>query len=571
MSYAALSRKPKSAGQSGAMPRSLRINKPNDSFEREVDPAMEEVMMEGSTRIGWSLPKLRSEPATAAASGDQKLDSTTRSFMESRFGHDFGGVRVRMGAEPSRAGALAYATGEELVFAPGTYAPGTPQGRLLLAHELAHVVQQSRGGGPTPSAQDVLEAEASQVAEMATAGEHAIVQRRAQPDKPLYQRSSGSAQSSFKANSDVLLNAEATSDVMQRGALFSGQDQAHVRVIRGRLTYDVNHTNPEDSFRWERLKDVVDSGHLEISAVPSAQKFSVSELAGGSSRLVNKSIDDIKLDVGDISVTGITLVRAATQGAIQATEQAAAGVPVTPVSGPLSASATHDQIFYDKDHLGALAHELFGHAWLASQGVPFLHPKPGTTGEATMGTLTARHGVTDPFGKVYAGTVRDYIAKFIESTGSEQRTLPSGQKVNVPVSPTQGVSQQQFRDALAAFLVEAKTGLGKKTTPSGTETFFTANLAQQLRKMSNNYDVLTDANDRKLIVDFLSDHWFKQKLSADQQDAFRDMLSQFSKRRGWSNQLSSDLESRVGLSKASQQMFQSPSMTTPGGLQLSNP
>ncbi len=74
------------------------------------------------------------------------LDPATRAFMEPRFGHDFGRVRVHTdekAAESARAvNALAYAVGNHVAFAPGRYAPATVPGRRLLAHELAHVVQQ---------------------------------------------------------------------------------------------------------------------------------------------------------------------------------------------------------------------------------------------------------------------------------------------------------------------------------------------------------------------------------------------------------------------------------------------
>jgi len=69
--------------------------------------------------------------------------------MEPRFGHDFGQVRVHTGeqaAESARAvSALAYTVGSDLVFGAGQYAPGTSEGQRLIAHELAHVVQQSTG------------------------------------------------------------------------------------------------------------------------------------------------------------------------------------------------------------------------------------------------------------------------------------------------------------------------------------------------------------------------------------------------------------------------------------------
>jgi len=81
------------------------------------------------------------------------LDNATRAVMETRFGHDFSSIRVhsddRAAASAERLGATAYAAGRHLVFARGQYAPGTERGRHLLAHELAHVVQQSgqRPGG----------------------------------------------------------------------------------------------------------------------------------------------------------------------------------------------------------------------------------------------------------------------------------------------------------------------------------------------------------------------------------------------------------------------------------------
>jgi hypothetical protein len=77
----------------------------------------------------------------------QPLEASSRAFFEPRFGQDFSGVRVHTdarAAESARAvNALAYTAGNHVVFDAGQYAPGTPTGRQLLAHELAHVVQQA--------------------------------------------------------------------------------------------------------------------------------------------------------------------------------------------------------------------------------------------------------------------------------------------------------------------------------------------------------------------------------------------------------------------------------------------
>ena len=77
----------------------------------------------------------------------RSLDSDTRAFMESRFGgHDFGAVRVHDDAAAAQSArevdAHAYTVGPHIVFGAGQYQPGSDSGRHLLAHELAHTVQQ---------------------------------------------------------------------------------------------------------------------------------------------------------------------------------------------------------------------------------------------------------------------------------------------------------------------------------------------------------------------------------------------------------------------------------------------
>lgn len=80
-------------------------------------------------------------------SSGQPLDPSTLGFMESRFGHDFSGVRVHSderAADSARAvNALAYTVGRDVVFGAGQYAPGSMAGKRLLAHELTHVVQNN--------------------------------------------------------------------------------------------------------------------------------------------------------------------------------------------------------------------------------------------------------------------------------------------------------------------------------------------------------------------------------------------------------------------------------------------
>lgn len=99
--------------------------------------------------------------------------------MEAAFGHDFAAVRVHTDARTLAAGARATTVGDDVHFAPGAYAPGTAEGRHLLAHELAHVVQQ--GGRPPSGATPDRsgERDAHDAARSVAAGGRAHVRARA--------------------------------------------------------------------------------------------------------------------------------------------------------------------------------------------------------------------------------------------------------------------------------------------------------------------------------------------------------------------------------------------------------
>jgi hypothetical protein len=104
------------------------------------------------------------------------LDGGTRARMEGAFGHDFGRVRVHDDGGAARLSrdldAHAFTLGEHVAFGAGNYRPGTTVGDALLAHELAHVVQQSgaaRAPAPAPLAEskphDAAEQDADRAAE----------------------------------------------------------------------------------------------------------------------------------------------------------------------------------------------------------------------------------------------------------------------------------------------------------------------------------------------------------------------------------------------------------------------
>jgi hypothetical protein len=116
--------RPTSGPVPGALATSLTLGRRDDAQEREADAV--------AARAGAG-------PATAAPAGPGA-------------GHDFANVRIhtdsRAVASAEAIGADAYTVGQHIVFAPGRYRPESAEGRGLLAHELAHTVQQA--GRPEP-------------------------------------------------------------------------------------------------------------------------------------------------------------------------------------------------------------------------------------------------------------------------------------------------------------------------------------------------------------------------------------------------------------------------------------
>ena len=79
------------------------------------------------------------------AGGGKPLPDAVRGKMEAALGADFSAVRVHVGPQAERIGAIAFTVGSDIYFAPGRFQPDTVHGQQLLGHELAHVVQQRAG------------------------------------------------------------------------------------------------------------------------------------------------------------------------------------------------------------------------------------------------------------------------------------------------------------------------------------------------------------------------------------------------------------------------------------------
>lgn len=163
----------------------LVVGAVDDPLEHQADRMADQVMQESPSLSSEAAPHLgrASQPAQSGpgevdgrvvaseirdlSGGGSSLPEPSRAFFESRFGHDFGAVRIHSDARSARLArsvdARAFTLGRDIVFGAGEYSPRTGEGARLLAHELTHVVQQQgspailqrqparRGGSPSIS------------------------------------------------------------------------------------------------------------------------------------------------------------------------------------------------------------------------------------------------------------------------------------------------------------------------------------------------------------------------------------------------------------------------------------
>jgi hypothetical protein len=154
----------------------LTVGPTNDVYEQEADAVADKVMrMEDHEQIQTKISPLNIQRKCAACeeeehaqrkedrasqrseapcivsdainAGGAPLEEGTKSFMENRFGYDFGNVKIHTDTIAAKSAqsinALAYTNGNSIVFNQGQYSPETESGKRLLAHELTHVVQQN--------------------------------------------------------------------------------------------------------------------------------------------------------------------------------------------------------------------------------------------------------------------------------------------------------------------------------------------------------------------------------------------------------------------------------------------
>ena len=217
------------------------VGAPDDRYEREAERVAARLtgalQQSGDTGQGGRAEGPASAPRGASANaqgGGQALPEPLRQSAERAFGADFAAVRVHTDAAAASRSedlqARAFTKNSDLFFAPGEYAPHTPGGQALLAHELAHVVQQ------TGSAAERARAGVS-------AADGGVIQRRLR----------GMAANLKEEAGDVSKKAKA------KGAITFGRGKStYAQIIEALERYEAEEEQVANSGEWESAEHYVE-------------------------------------------------------------------------------------------------------------------------------------------------------------------------------------------------------------------------------------------------------------------------------------------------------------------------
>jgi Domain of unknown function (DUF4157)/Annexin len=182
----------KASLQGISIQRKLSIGAADDPLEREADAMADKVMRKPETALvqrkcnhceeeqvqmkplapsitqfiqtksengGTASDRVINQINATRGSGSP-MEGPTQSFMKSRFGTDFSGVKIHTGTNAVQMSrelnAQAFTVGNDIYFNSGKYNPSSDSGRHLLAHELTHTMQQGRGIGRKIQKRDMI-------------------------------------------------------------------------------------------------------------------------------------------------------------------------------------------------------------------------------------------------------------------------------------------------------------------------------------------------------------------------------------------------------------------------------
>jgi hypothetical protein len=430
------------------------------------------------------------------------------SSVPSRTGFDFRSIRIfpnSANATVSQPDILAATLGGQVHLSPALSALPPESRRRVLAHELAHVAQQHIDDGAAAD-EAALDREADREADNLLAGRPFAVRLHASAAVPHFKRVK-SGRKTYEVG-DVIMNSAAQTDVYDNGNLMPDTDNTHLFPGGKNLGYDIDYKDPQDPFRWNQIKSIVDNEHININGVGTADQFKASHVEPPDPPKT------VTLTLIQLQAGGITLPTLSRAQAIQPGKSIYTG----------SIDPARDEIYYESGKGGkkshdksSLAHELFGHFGLARQGAAWEHGA----------TVAASPQISDPFGQPFVGKVDDYIEGFAQD------------RMDIFTSPTVFVSPAFLKQYLKELADNRGKGLTRaadgSTTASAAWRTIWLRLSQNYRALGVNPQPAPPAQQTgsgappapaaspvptRSDIEAAVLSWFGA-LNADQQEAFR--------------------------------------------------
>jgi hypothetical protein len=338
--------------------------------------------------------------------------------VERQTGVSLVGVRVNAhSAEPGSRGAQALTRGSEIHLDARAYHANAPAGRYLLAHEFAHAALHSCDGS-----------------------------------------------THFKSKNKfggLRVEKPAVQDLLNASALVQGTDQTHISIKGDQLGYDPSYSTPEDPFRWSKLREIIDSGEkVLIRKGSTGRNIPVRLFVKGKATKTT-----MPLQLGETLLSDAFLQDHG-----------------LPLDGFVSMDSKESHIWYSDltqpAGTNSMAHELYGHFWLALQGVPYIHGAEDKIDPSKQKTT-----VLDPLGAQYAGTVDDFIDRFAAA-----KNFSKFQSGTMMISPT------HYPTELKLFKKEFAASSGNVTNTAKWSVSNDADL--QFSFILESYDLATTAKSK---------------------------------------------------------------------------
>ncbi|ELY98712.1 hypothetical protein C482_11560 [Natrialba chahannaoensis JCM 10990] len=262
-----------------------------DSFEsRSYDPEAQANIYRATKDTSTDPGEVPDSVLDVHTSPSQPLNDTIQRTLEERMDADFSNVRIHTGAKAAEAAdaidAKAFTCGNDIVFNSGEYDPNSAEGQFLLAHELAHVTQQTgaaismmpqEGADLEIDPDPQLEREADQAAEQALSADEPLIvsrmgtdvhiQRTATDDSgfasPSQIRKLVSEEIEQRVPEEVDKRLEQRSEELEE--MLSGSGELDEEALED-LGVDLDAIDTGEGSWWERLRDGATDNRTAVTA-----------------------------------------------------------------------------------------------------------------------------------------------------------------------------------------------------------------------------------------------------------------------------------------------------------------